>query len=80
MCGGGGGSTPAADPVAEREKAQAEATQKANQELLTTARRKRIGKGLLATGQQIGSVFAPVAEKTAPVSTGSSVSEWGNQN
>lgn len=80
MCGGGGGSTPKADPVAEREAAQAEATQKANQELLTTARRKRIGKGLLATGQPIGSVFEPKKKEVAPVNTGSSISEWGNQN
>lgn len=82
MCGGSGGSsTPKADPVAEREAAQAEATQKANQELLTSARRKRIGNGLLASGAAIGSVMAPKAvavKATNPDAGKINPSVWGD--
>lgn len=73
---GGGGSTPSqptVDPEAERRKAEAEATAKANEQLLADARRKRSQKGLLATdGQTGGSVLAsggaaPAASNTSTV-------------
>ena len=38
------------DPTAEREKAMAEATQKANATMVANQRRRRAGRGLLADG------------------------------
>lgn len=50
---------PTVDPEAERRKAEAEAAAKANEQLLTDARRKRQQKGLLASdGETGGSVLA----------------------
>lgn len=73
---GGGSSTPSqptVDPEAERRKAEAEATAKANEQLLADARRKRSQKGLLATdGQTGGSVLAsaaPSSQSSRPAST-----------
>lgn len=54
MCGGGSPSVKRVDAEAERRKAEAEATAKANEQLLTDARRKRQQKGVLATGAEVG--------------------------
>lgn len=65
-------TTPTVDPAAERRKAEAEATVKANEQLLADARRKRSQKGVLATEADQGvSVLASGAP--APVSKGSTV-------
>jgi hypothetical protein len=42
------------DAEAERRKAEAEATARANEQLLSDARRKRQQKGVLATGADVG--------------------------
>ncbi len=90
MCGGGvglfgallgggnrGPSGPTVDPEAERRKAEAEATAKANDQLMVDARRKRSQKGLLATdGQTGGSVLASGAP--APQSSPSSSTVLGS--
>lgn len=70
MCGGGGApSAPSVDPAGERRKAEADATIKANEEILTAARRKRRQKGLLATALEgFGDVItgpAPTALSSA---------------
>jgi len=64
-------SQPTVDPEAERRKAEAEATAKANQQLLDDARRKRQQKGLLTTDEGTGaSVLASgAASKPAQAST-----------
>jgi hypothetical protein len=72
MCFGGdpAPTTPTVDPEAERRKAEAEATAKANEQLLADARRKRQQKGLLATGDETGgSVLASGASSKATAST-----------
>lgn len=61
---GGGNQEPAptqpnVNPEAERRKAEAESTAKANEQLLLDARRKRSQKGVLATdGETGGGVLA----------------------
>lgn len=65
-------TTPTVDPAAERRKAEAEATAKANEQLLADARRKRSQKGVLSTDAEQGvSVLASGAP--APASKGSTV-------
>jgi hypothetical protein len=53
MCGGGP-KVQRVDAEAERRKAEAEATARANEQLLSDARRKRQQKGVLATGANVG--------------------------
>lgn len=72
MCFGGkkdAPTTPTVDPEAERQKAEAEAAAKANEQILTDSRRKRQQKGLLSTEDAGGSVLASGATKAAPAST-----------
>lgn len=64
-------SAPTVDPEAERRKAEAEATAKANEQLLADSRRKRQQKGLLSTADETGSVLASGAPAVS--TTGSTV-------
>ena len=75
MCfGGGAPSTPTVDPEAERRKAEAESTAKANEQMLVDARRKRQQQGLLATGDETGaSVLASGSPKPASAGSASTV-------
>lgn len=66
MCGGGP-KTPTVDPEAERRKAEAEAAMKANEQLLTDARRRRAQGGLLATSTDTG---GRVLASAAPADSG----------
>lgn len=50
--------TATVDPAAERRAAEAEAAAKANEQLLSDARRKRQQKGILATESTSDSVLA----------------------
>jgi len=76
MCGGGGflglfgddspaPTTPTVDPAAERRSVEADATSKANQQLLADARRKRQQKGVLATDDQTGGSVLASGGKSA---------------
>jgi hypothetical protein len=57
---------PTVDPAAERLKSEAEAATKANEQLLSDARRKRQQKGVLATGADTtGSSVLATAGKDA---------------
>lgn len=63
-------TTPSVDPAAERRKAEAEATAKANEQLRADARRKRAQKGVLSTEADQGvSVLASAAPAKTPGST-----------
>lgn len=63
-------TAPTVDPAAERQKAEAEATAKANEQLLADSRRKRSAKGVLSTADDQGiSVLASAAPATTKGST-----------
>lgn len=53
MCGGGN-KVEAANPEADRRKAEAEAAAKANEQILAGSRRRRAQKGVLASGVETG--------------------------